>query len=346
MSVTGTPGEAANAAADNGSRANRQVVDEVNDGKGRVGDGNGRSPQNGRAEGVRFSGSKEAVEGAVLSRRARCPREGGQLGAHILSGAVTDPSALDTLLPDWRETGHPLSQPMNNEGIYIASLSHVAAWLSGNAEELGVKVYAGFAGGRLLFSTSSDATDAQGPAVRSVRSVLTHDAGLTRQRTKSVSFEPSVGFYARATLLIEGAHGSLSKSATAIYDLHRLGLKEVWRVPKEKHVPGWPLGWGTYCGEWEADGSHIKHHPHFRVLLAAPDAERPAYGARTLSEDRLQNLPQLRFPGGALITGMLAAEAGLHPCSSSPAHPLLPLPPPPLPPPPPPPPTSISASIL
>ncbi|KAJ6560881.1 electron transfer flavoprotein-ubiquinone oxidoreductase [Mycena vulgaris] len=325
--------------------------------------------------------TKRLAYGARKEVRVVFLEKGGQVSAHMLSGAVIEPSALDALLPDWRET-------MNNDGNYIASLSRVAAWFSGIAEELGAEVYVGFAGARLLFSKSSEATDAQGPAVRSVRSVLTHDAGLTRQRTKSVHFEPGVGFYARATLLVEGAHGSLSNSTIAIYDLrahseaqtYRLGLKEVWRVPKEKHVPGWPLGWGTYCGEWKADGlnpwleayrefQHIKHHPHFRVLLAAPDAERPAYGARTLSEDGLQNLPQLRFPGGALIvcsagvvntakikgthnamrTGMLAAEAafaGLHPRSSPPAHPLLPLPPPSLPPPPPPTPTSTSASIL
>ncbi|KAJ6521389.1 FAD/NAD-P-binding domain-containing protein [Mycena vulgaris] len=325
--------------------------------------------------------------------------KGAEIGSHILSGAVIEPSALDALLPDWRETEHPLSQPvtsssmrfltskyaiplphppqMNNKGNYIASLSRVAAWLGGIAEELGAEVYAGFAGARLLLSQSEDATDVQGRAVRSVRGVVTHDAGLTRQRTKSARFEPGVVFRARATLLAEGAHGSLSKSAISMYDLrsraeaqtYGLGLKEVWRVPPERHVPGkvvhaigWPLDWGTYGGGWEyhmADGlvsvglvvgldyknpwlepyrelQRMKHHPHFRALLAAPGAERLAYGARTLTEGGLQSLPQLHFPGGALIgcsagvvntakikgthnamrTGMLAAEAAfaaLHP---------------------------------
>ncbi|KAJ6536511.1 hypothetical protein DFH09DRAFT_931199 [Mycena vulgaris] len=325
--------------------------------------------------------------------------KGGEVGSHILSGAVIEPSALDALLPDWRETEHPLSQPvtsssmrfltskyaiplphppqMNNKGNYIASLSRVAAWLGGIAEELGAEVYAGFAGARLLLSQSEDATDAQGRAVRSVRGVVTHDAGLTRQRTKSARFEPGVAFRARATLLAEGAHGSLSKSAISMYDLrarseaqtYGLGLKEVWRVPPERHVPGkvvhtigWPLDWGTYGGGWEyhmADGlvsvglvvgldyknpwlepyrelQRMKHHPHFRALFTAPGAERLAYGARTLTEGGLQSLPQLHFPGGALIgcsagvvntakikgthnamrTGMLAAEAAfaaLHP---------------------------------
>ncbi|KAJ7080923.1 FAD/NAD-P-binding domain-containing protein [Mycena belliarum] len=328
--------------------------------------------------------------------------KGSEVGSHILSGAVIEPTALDALLPDWRQTEHPLSQPvtsssmrfftekytlpiphppqMSGKGNYIASLSRVAAWLGGIAEELGAEVYAGFAGARLLLSENADAQDAQGRAVRSVRGVVTHDSGLTRQRTKSARFEPGVAFRARATLLAEGAHGSLSKNAISMYDLraksqaqtYGLGVKEVWRVAPEVHVPGkvvhtlgWPLGWATYGGGWEyhmADGlvsvglvvgldyknpwlepyrefQRMKHHPYFRALLSSPGAERLAYGARTLTEGGLQSLPQLDFPGGALIgcsagvintakikgthnamrTGMLAAEAAfsaLHPSAS------------------------------
>ncbi|KAF7323870.1 Electron transfer flavoprotein-ubiquinone oxidoreductase [Mycena kentingensis (nom. inval.)] len=323
--------------------------------------------------------------------------KGSEVGAHILSGAVVEPSALDALLPDWRSTDHPLSQPvtsssmrlftekyaipiphppqMNNKGNYVTSLSRVAAWLGGVAEELGAEVYAGFAGARFLMSDAPDATDALGGAVRSVRGVVTHDAGLTRQRTKSARFEPGIAFRARATLLAEGAHGSLSKFAISMYNLRHvsqpqtygIGLKEVWRVDPAKHVPGkvvhtigWPMDWSTYGGGWEyhmADGlvsiglvvgldyknpylepyrelQRMKHHPHYRQLLAS--GERLAYGARALTEGGLQCLPQLHFPGGALLgcsagvvntakikgthnamrTGMLAAEtafSALHP---------------------------------
>ncbi|KAJ6560894.1 hypothetical protein DFH09DRAFT_1482545 [Mycena vulgaris] len=124
----------------------------------------------------------------------------------------------------------------------------------GIAEDPGADVYAG---ARLLLSQYQDAADAQGCAVRlpSVRGVVTHDAGLTRQRTKSPCFESG------------GAHGSPSESAIPIHDLH---------------VSGWPLGWGVYCGEWELDevGSiclllslnrelqRMKHHPQFRALIA------------------------------------------------------------------------------
>ncbi|KAJ7621656.1 FAD/NAD-P-binding domain-containing protein [Mycena polygramma] len=323
--------------------------------------------------------------------------KGGEVGAHILSGAVIEPSALDALLPDWRDGEHPLSQPvtsssmrlltqkyaipiphppqMNNKGNYIASLSRVAAWLGGVAEEMGAEVYPGFAGARLLLSDEPDAEDGAGRKVRSVRGVVTHDAGVTRQRTKGARFEPGVAFRARATLLAEGAHGSLAKQAVAMYDLragkeaqtYGIGLKEVWRVDGEKHVPGkvihtlgWPLNVSTYGGGWEyhmADGlvsvglvigldyknpwlepyrefQRMKHHPHFRALLAG--GERLAYGARSLTEGGLQSLPRLDFPGGAVVgcaagvvnaakikgthnamrTGMLAAEAAfaaLHP---------------------------------
>ncbi|KAJ7238105.1 hypothetical protein B0H12DRAFT_1025951 [Mycena haematopus] len=288
--------------------------------------------------------------------------KGAEIGSHILSGAVIEPSALDALLPDWRTRDHPLAQPvtsssmrlltekyaiplphppqMNNKGNYIASLSRVAAWLGTVAEDLGTEIYPGFTGARLLLSPDSDALDAQGRAVRSVRGVVTHDAGLTRQRTKSPRFEPGVAFRARATLLAEGAHGSLSKQAIAMYDLRHgkeaqtygIGVKEVWRVHPEKYAPGkvihtlgWPLPRDTYGGGWEyhmADGlvsiglvigldyknPYLEPYREFQRMKHHPtfrallaDGERLAYGARTLTEGGLQSLPRLHFPGGALV---------------------------------------------
>ncbi|KAF8166913.1 hypothetical protein K438DRAFT_248793 [Mycena galopus ATCC 62051] len=160
---------------------------------------------------------------------------------------------------------------MNNKGNYIASLSRVAAWLGGIAEELGVEVYTGFASAQFLHSPSP-AEYAQG---RQVRSAMTHDAPLSRQCTKGPRFQPGVAFRAWATLLTEGVHGSLSKQAVVVYDLRHgkeaqtygIGIKEVWRVEDGKHVPvlagkvlrtlGWPLSAHTYGGGWEyhmADG--------------------------------------------------------------------------------------------
>ncbi|KAJ7725408.1 hypothetical protein B0H14DRAFT_3519338 [Mycena olivaceomarginata] len=195
-------------------------------------------------------------------------------------------------------------------------------------------------GARFLLSTDKDAQDAAGKEVRSVRGVVTHDAGVTRQRTKSARFEPGVAFRARATLLAEGAHGSLAKQAVAMYDLragkepqtYGIGLKEVWRVQEGKHVPGkvihtigWPLDWQTYGGGWEyhmADGlvsvglvvgldyknPWLEPYREFQRMKHHPSlralltgGERLAYGARALTEGGLQSLPRLDFPGGAVL---------------------------------------------
>ncbi|KAF7335202.1 Electron transfer flavoprotein-ubiquinone oxidoreductase [Mycena sanguinolenta] len=275
--------------------------------------------------------------------------KGAEIGSHILSGAVIEPTALDALLPDWRtREDHPLSQPvtssgmrfltekysipiphppqMGNKGNYIVSLSRVAAWLGSVAEELEVEVYPGFAGAQLLLSSTADAQDGQGREVKS--------------RTKSARFEAGVAFRARATLLAEGAHGSLSKQAVAMYGLREgkeaqtygIGLKEVWRVDPAKHVPGkvlhtlgWPLPRDTYGGGWEyhmADGlvsiglvvgldyknpylspyRELQRMKHHPSLRALlTGGERLAYGGRTLTEGGLQCLPRLDFPGGALL---------------------------------------------
>lgn len=160
--------------------------------------------------------------------------KGGEIGSHVLSGAVIEPSALDVLLPGWRsgefdeyaEGGVcpvrqevtssgmrlltkrwvvPIPHPpqMDGRGSFVVSLSRVAAWLGGVAEGMGAEVYPGFAGARLLMSDGADAVlpGAGKKEVKSVRGVITHDAGLTRQRTKSARFEPGVAFRARCVLL-------------------------------------------------------------------------------------------------------------------------------------------------
>jgi electron-transferring-flavoprotein dehydrogenase len=160
--------------------------------------------------------------------------KGGEVGAHVLSGAVIEPSALDALLPGWRsgefdeyaEGGVcpvlqevtssgmrlltkrwavPIPHPpqMDGRGNFVVSLSRVAAWLGGVAEGMGAEVYPGFAGARLLLSGEADAVlpGKEKREVKSVRGVITHDAGLTRQRTKSARFEPGVPSRARCVPL-------------------------------------------------------------------------------------------------------------------------------------------------
>ncbi|KAJ5024877.1 hypothetical protein J3E73DRAFT_258757 [Bipolaris maydis] len=204
----------------------------------------------------------------------------GELGDHIVSGNVIEPSALDELLPDWRSEDNlnrfaditpakedhmyfmtrdraiPLPKPpqMNNHGNYIISLNQMVKWLGERAEEVGVEVYPGFAASEVLYNHEGV-----------VRGVATNDLGISREGKPKDSFERGMEFHARVTLLGEGCHGSLSKQIIKKYDLRRdsqhqtygLGIKEVWEVQPEKfksglvvHSLGYPLPKDTYGGGW------------------------------------------------------------------------------------------------
>jgi len=204
----------------------------------------------------------------------------GELGDHIVSGNVIEPSALDELLPDWRAEDNlnrfaditparedrmrfltknsaiPLPKPpqMNNHGNFIISLNQMVKWLGERAEELGVEVYPGFAASEILYNQ-------QGV----VMGVATNDLGISREGKAKDSFERGMAFHARVTLLGEGCHGSLSKQVIKKYDLRRdsqhqtygLGIKEVWEVDPKKfesglvvHSMGYPLPKDTYGGGW------------------------------------------------------------------------------------------------
>ncbi|EFP81835.2 electron-transferring-flavoprotein dehydrogenase [Puccinia graminis f. sp. tritici CRL 75-36-700-3] len=279
--------------------------------------------------------------------------KGAEVGSHILSGAVIESRALDELLPEWREDGSapivmkassdsmkfltarsafPLPHPpqMNNKGNYIVSLSKVCRWLAEQAEALGVEIYSGFAGAKLLYSDDGKA----------VRGVITNDIGLDRSGKPKESFEPGMEFHAKTVLLAEGCHGSLSKMAIERFKLrdgkdpqtYGLGIKEVWRVKDDVYEPGkvlhtlgWPLQRDTYGGSWMyhlednmvslglvvgldypnpylspyQEFQRLKHHPIFSKVLEG--GECLAYGARALNEGGYQSIPKLTFPGGALI---------------------------------------------
>jgi electron-transferring-flavoprotein dehydrogenase len=204
----------------------------------------------------------------------------GELGDHIVSGNVIEPSALDELLPDWRSEDNlnrfaditpakedrmrfltksgsiPLPKPpqMNNHGNYIISLNQMVKWLGERAEEVGVEVYPGFAASEVLYNHEGV-----------VKGVATNDLGISRDGKPKDSFERGMEFHARVTLLGEGCHGSLSKQVIKKYDLRRdsqhqtygLGIKEVWEVQPEKfksgqvtHTMGYPLPKDTYGGGW------------------------------------------------------------------------------------------------
>ncbi len=200
----------------------------------------------------------------------------GEVGAHILSGAVIETRALDELLPDWRERGAPLATPatedhfvfltktrairspvtppqMHNQGNYIVSLGDVVRWLGTQAEQAGVEIYPGFAAADLIVE------DGQ------VRGVVTGDMGIRKAGEHGPNYQPGMELRASYTFFAEGCRGSLAKRLMEMFDLRRgvdpqtygLGIKELWEIPRENHRPGlvmhtvgWPWTPDTYAGSW------------------------------------------------------------------------------------------------
>lgn len=202
--------------------------------------------------------------------------KGSEVGAHLLSGAVFEPRALNELIPDWKEKGAPLTceakkddfifltkssaiklptpPQMKNHGNYIISLGALGRWLATQAEELGVEIFPGFAASELLYNENG-----------AVIGVATGDMGISKEGERTDMFEPGVEIHARQTVLSEGCHGSLSKEAIAKFDLransdpqtYGLGVKEVWEIDPAKHDEGyiqhsigWPMDSKTYGGSW------------------------------------------------------------------------------------------------
>lgn len=206
--------------------------------------------------------------------------KGGEVGAHILSGVVVDPKALDELLPEWRDApdrplttqvekdelkllGQAGSLPlpnfimpplMNNHGNFIGSLGNVCRWLGAKAEDLGVEIYPGFAAAAVVYDEAGV-----------VKGVQVGDMGITREGEMGPDFTPGINIFAKYTLIGEGVRGSLAKEIIARYSLdegkepqkYGIGLKEVWQVAPEKHKPGlvqhafgWPLDWNTGGGSF------------------------------------------------------------------------------------------------
>lgn len=196
--------------------------------------------------------------------------KGSEIGAHILSGAVIDPIAMNELIPDWKDQGAPLETPvkkdkfiylgpqgelditwlpmpkfMMNHGNYIASLANVCRWLGQQAEALGVEVYPGMAASEVLFDENG-----------AVRGVVAGVFGIDKDGNKGADYQPGVELLAKYTFIGEGVRGSLAKQLIAKFGLSEgkqpqkfgIGLKELWQVPDEKfqpglvqHTLGWPL---------------------------------------------------------------------------------------------------------
>ncbi len=281
--------------------------------------------------------------------------KGSEVGAHILSGAVVDPSGLDALLPEWRaEADRPLTvavtddrfyylgpaggirlpnvlmpKLMGNHGNFVGSLANVARYLGRKAEVLGVEIYPGFAAVEVLYGDKGE-----------VVGVASGDMGVGRDGRITEAYTRGMELRAKYVLVAEGARGSLAKGLVARFGLDRgrepqkygLGLKEIWQVAPDKHVPGlvqhsfgWPLdnrtGGGSFLYGME-DGlvsvgfvvhlnyqnptlspfdefQRFKTHP--MIADTFKGGKRLAYGARAITEGGWQSVPKLCFPGGALV---------------------------------------------
>ena len=279
--------------------------------------------------------------------------KGSEVGAHILSGAVMDPRALNELIPDWKERGAPLNTPVTrdrflflteqsffetpafllpgcfkNHGNYVVSLGNVCRWLGQQAEERGVEIFPGFAATEVLYEDGR------------VKGVATGDMGIDKKGEKTASYQPGMELHAKYTFFAEGCRGHLGRQLLAKYELAKnsdpqvygIGIKELWEVKPEVHQPGlvmhtagWPLPPDLYGGSflYHLENSLVavgyvvglgydnpylspfeefqrfKTHPEIRKFFAG--GKRVCYGARAIAAGGLQSLPNLVFPGGALI---------------------------------------------
>ncbi|MGD9662791.1 MAG: electron transfer flavoprotein-ubiquinone oxidoreductase [Porticoccaceae bacterium] len=282
--------------------------------------------------------------------------KGSEVGAHILSGAVFESRALNELFPDWQEKGAPLNtsvtgddiyvlnnsssgikvphlfvpKTMNNHGNYIISLGNLCRWLAEQAEALGVEIFPGFAAADIVYHDDG-----------SVKGIATGDMGVGHDGQPKDSYMPGMELHAKYTLFAEGCRGHLGKRLIEKFDLaagkepqhYGLGIKELWKIPKEKHKQGlvvhsagWPLKESGSAGggflyhiedeqvvvglitDLSYSNPHVspfeefqryKTHPVIKQYLEG--GERVSYGARAIVKGGLQSLPKMSFPGGLLI---------------------------------------------
>ncbi len=218
--------------------------------------------------------------------------KGSEVGAHILSGAVLEPRAMNELFPDWKEKGAPLNtevkedkffmytsatsaiklpnflipKPTHNEGNYIVSMGNVCRWLAEQAENLGVEVYPGFAASEILYNEDG-----------SVKGIATGDMGVAEDGSHKASYTQGMELHAKYTLFSEGCRGHLGKQLMEKFDLNKdsdpqhygIGIKEIWDIPAEQHEEGlvvhglgWPLDEGGATG-----GAFLYHAENNQVFV-------------------------------------------------------------------------------
>jgi electron-transferring-flavoprotein dehydrogenase len=264
--------------------------------------------------------------------------KGGELGAHILSGAVMDPKALTELIPDWKAQGAPLNTAVTedrvlfltetkafktpnfalpacfeNHGNYVISLGNVVRWLGQQAENLGVEIFPGFPAAEVLYNDDG-----------SVKGVATGNMGVKRDGEPGPDFQLGMELHGKYTLFAEGARGHLGKQLIAKYDLNKgkdpqsygIGIKELWEIDPAKHQPGlvihttgWPLDSKTYGGSFLY---HLENNQVMIGYVVGLNYENP-YLSPYEEFQRYKTHPEIRtfLEGGKRISyGARAITAG------------------------------------
>ena len=219
--------------------------------------------------------------------------KGSEVGAHILSGAVLEPIALNELFPDWQDRDAPITtqvtddifyyytskggavklpgfavpKPTHNDGNYIVSMANVCRWLAEQAEGLGVEIYPGFAAAEILYHENG-----------AVKGIATGEMGVSAEGEQKDGYVASMELHAKYTLFAEGCRGHLGKQLIERFDLNNgkdpqhygIGIKEVWEIPAEQHAEGtvihglgWPLAESGSSG-----GAFLYHADNNQVYMA------------------------------------------------------------------------------
>ena len=272
--------------------------------------------------------------------------KGSEIGAHILSGAVVEPRALNELIPDWQVSGAPLTNPvtdddfyylvddhqgmrlpsllvpteLHNDGNYATSLGNLCRWLGEYAEELGINIFPGFAASEILYNKDG-----------SIKGVATGDMGIGADGQQKPTFEPGYELHAKYTVFAEGCRGHLGKQLIAKFDLqldsdtqhYGIGFKEVWDIDPEKHVPGkvmhtvgWPL---NHFPGGTGGGSYLYHLDNNQIAVGliidlsyknphlSPFDEFQRFKQHKLIKQTLEGGKRVSYGARAVIKGGLQA---------------------------------------
>lgn len=271
--------------------------------------------------------------------------KGSEVGAHIVSGAVLEPTALNELFPNWKELGAPLNTPvsndniyvfketkgikipslfapktMHNKGNYVISLGNLCRWLAEQAENLGVEIFPGFAAGNVLYSDNG----------HSVTGIITGDMGIGSNGEQKDAYMPGMELRAKYTLFSEGCRGHLGKQLIEKFALDKnsepqhygLGIKELWSIPPEKHQPGlvvhsagWPLDESNSAG-----GGFLYHLENNQVAVGlitdlsysnphvSPFDEFQRYKHHPVISQYLEDGERISYGARALVKGGLQSQ--------------------------------------